>query len=142
MSLDPELYRIAENFGLPQYMRNVFIEKNVFSAALIANTFPDEEVFMDFMLDENGKIPKSMRMKMLMKMVFFEAVQSSRQAGQPILDSTSPASSAPPSREPSEPPEEIQEPPSDSDAESDSEDDIPRPPTNGSWVPDGRPQWR
>merc|ERR1719315_695960 len=89
-----ELWDITEKYNLPEAVQKVFTAKAIHSAAVIASLFQDDEEFTDFFEEEFGP---SRRLKIALKMVYFDALQCARRSGQAVHRSSSPVSNSTPS---------------------------------------------
>eukprot|EP00401_Gymnodinium_catenatum_P080666 CAMPEP_0117556022 /NCGR_PEP_ID=MMETSP0784-20121206/51585_1 /TAXON_ID=39447 /ORGANISM="" /LENGTH=140 /DNA_ID=CAMNT_0005353265 /DNA_START=54 /DNA_END=472 /DNA_ORIENTATION=+ len=123
-ALDPDLAGIADSLGLPDFAVELLQAKRITSASVIAQTFADEEQFVDFLVDEKST-HGGLKLKLVLKMLYFDACQSASKNGQlmrPSGDSSD--SSAAPSPAPSESAEE----PDELDEPKDEEEDEESPP--------------
>mmetsp|Transcript_103681 Transcript_103681/g.309700 ORF Transcript_103681/g.309700 Transcript_103681/m.309700 type:complete len:152 (+) Transcript_103681:2-457(+) len=133
MSLNADLVEITGRYAIPEAVLEVFRKKAIISVAAIVKTFEDDEQFVDFVLDDAESL-KTLRLKMALKMVYFDSWQRSMEGGNLPRPPTggSPGSSSAGSREPSEPGDEEKE---EEEASSDGE----APPGEPG---DNRPRWR
>merc|ERR1712039_1063376 len=124
--MDEGLTEIARRYGLPDAVLKSMTAKAVISTAAIARSFEDEDQFVEFVVDEASG---SLRIRLALKMVYFEALQHAKEKGEAPrrAAANSPDSSAP-SREPSEPPDaQEDDPDSDEDNETNGTSAAPAP---------------
>ena len=72
-----DLVDLAQQFGLPNHVLDVFRDKAVVSISTLVKTFEDDEQFCDFVASEVQKRQGicSKRLRLALKMVYLEAVQ-------------------------------------------------------------------
>ncbi|CAE8641071.1 unnamed protein product [Polarella glacialis] len=121
--LGQDLAEIVGQYGLPPDLVQIFRDKAVTSTAVIAKTFQDDEQFADFFLEEEAMVAsgrgKSLRLRLALKMVYYDALHTARNNGEVPRVSDSPVSSEAPSRAESEAEEE----PEKDEAEAEEEEE-------------------
>ncbi|CAE8658488.1 unnamed protein product, partial [Polarella glacialis] len=108
--LGQDLAEIVGQYGLPPDLVQIFRDKAVTSTAVIAKTFQDDEQFADFFLEEEAMVAsgrgllgrKSLRLRLALKMVYYDALHTARNNGEVPRVSDSLVSSEAPSRAESE----------------------------------------
>ncbi|CAK0871731.1 unnamed protein product [Prorocentrum cordatum] len=116
-TLADDLRDIVERYNIPPPAQALLSQKNVLSAVAIARTFEDDDdQFAEFLLD--GSTMNTRRLRLALKMVFYDAVQLTRDSGQAAC----PAGGSPEPSEASEP-EEAPEPSEDEGEEEEGSSD-------------------
>eukprot|EP00928_Gymnodinium_smaydae_P006366 TRINITY_DN12247_c0_g3_i1.p1 TRINITY_DN12247_c0_g3~~TRINITY_DN12247_c0_g3_i1.p1 ORF type:complete len:141 (+),score=45.70 TRINITY_DN12247_c0_g3_i1:119-541(+) len=111
VAMGADLGEIAARYNLGDDVLALMCQKNVTSASSVAKIFEDEDQFVDFLI---GDADGMLRVKMALKMIYFDAIQRSRESGEAPRVSDSPASVSE---------AEEEEVPAPSDPEDDDEDE-------------------
>mmetsp|Transcript_40290 Transcript_40290/g.113934 ORF Transcript_40290/g.113934 Transcript_40290/m.113934 type:complete len:139 (+) Transcript_40290:71-487(+) len=132
-ALEQDLLDIISRYGVPESTQKLMREKAVISVKAIADTFEDDTQFTEFLGDE-----ATLRVKLALRMVYFDALECAESRGQVPRRAKSPASSsssASPAPSP-EPPEEEEEEDGNSSDDDRPEGQAPSPaPDKNGQVP-------